>query len=150
MRLPSCLVDTNVLLRVTKQDDPLFPEVSRAVGVLLAADTTLFYTYQNVAEMWNVMTRAVENNGFGLAAKRALIELQAIEQAMSMLPEDESSYRRWRDLLQTYEIRGVQVHDTRLVAAMLAHGVRHILTLNGSHFARFPEIQVVYPQSVLQ
>ena len=150
MRLPSCLVDTNVILRVTKQDDPLFPEVSRAIGALLAADTTLFYTYQNIAEMWNVMTRAAENNGFGLTTKRALIELETIERAMSMLPEDESSYQRWRGLLQTYNIRGVQVHDTRLVAAMLTQGVKHILTFNASHFARFPEIQVVHPQSVLQ
>jgi hypothetical protein len=38
---------------------------------------------------------------------------------------------------------GVQVHDTRLVAAMLVHGVRHIFTLNVADFSRYGEITVV-------
>jgi predicted nucleic acid-binding protein len=76
MRLPSCLIDTNVLLRIAKRDDPLFPEASRAIDLLLASQTPLFYTYQNIAEMWNVMTRPVENNGFGLAIDRAVAEVE--------------------------------------------------------------------------
>jgi hypothetical protein len=33
-------------------------------------------------------------------------------------------------------------HDTRLVAAMLVYGIKHILTFNVSDFARYPNIIV--------
>jgi predicted nucleic acid-binding protein len=100
--------------------------------------------------MWNVMTRPLERNGFGLALENAAAEVRVIESAMRMLPEDESSYRHWRSLLSIYKICGLQVHDTRLVAAMVAQGVQHILTFNTSHFARFGEIHTIRPQDVPQ
>ena len=34
-------------------------------------------------------------------------------------------------------VQGVEVHDTRLVALMVAHGFKHILTLNGNDFSRY-------------
>ncbi len=37
----------------------------------------------------------------------------------------------------TYGVSGVQVHDARLVATMLVHGVTHILTFNTSGFTRY-------------
>lgn len=39
----------------------------------------------------------------------------------------------------------VNVHDTRLVAAMLVHGLTHILTFNISDFLPYPEITAVNP-----
>lgn len=41
-----------------------------------------------------------------------------------------------------------QVHDARLVALMQAHGITHILTLNGSDFTRYPGITPVDPASL--
>jgi hypothetical protein len=43
----------------------------------------------------------------------------------------------------------VQVHDARLVAAMLAHGVPQILTLNPRDFQRYTEITVLHPADVV-
>jgi hypothetical protein len=42
----------------------------------------------------------------------------------------------------------VQVHDTRLVAAMRVYRVTHLLTFNVADFGRFPGITTVHPQSV--
>ena len=36
-----------------------------------------------------------------------------------------------------HRVSGVQVHDARLVAAMVSHGVRHILTFNTADFNRY-------------
>jgi predicted nucleic acid-binding protein len=38
----------------------------------------------------------------------------------------------------------------RLVAAMHVHGATHLLTLNVRDFARYPDITVVHPQTVLE
>ncbi len=54
----------------------------------------------------------------------------------------------WRSLVETHEVRGVQVPDARLAAAMLVHSVPHILALNTADFARFPGFTAVRPQEV--
>ena len=36
-----------------------------------------------------------------------------------------------------YRVSGVQVHDARLVAAMIVHDVTHILTFNTQDFTRY-------------
>jgi hypothetical protein len=40
------------------------------------------------------------------------------------------------------------MHDVRLVALMLAHGVTHLLTLNGADFRRYSEITCLRPDAV--
>jgi hypothetical protein len=44
---------------------------------------------------------------------------------------------------------GVQVHDARLVALMMAHGLSHLLTLNPADFQRYPGITALSPSAVL-
>jgi predicted nucleic acid-binding protein len=39
----------------------------------------------------------------------------------------------------------VQVHDARLAASMMVHGVRRILTFNARDFTRFTAIEAVDP-----
>jgi len=45
-------------------------------------------------------------------------------------------------------VLGKNVHDARLVAAMLEHNITHLLTLNVKDFKRFDEITVVDPAEV--
>jgi predicted nucleic acid-binding protein len=45
-------------------------------------------------------------------------------------------------------VRGKNAHDARLVAAMLVHGLTHVLTFNGKDFARFGEIAVIPPDGL--
>jgi hypothetical protein len=44
---------------------------------------------------------------------------------------------------------GVQVHDARLVAAMLVHEVTYLLTLNKRDFMRYPGITVEHARDVV-
>ena len=47
---------------------------------------------------------------------------------------------------RTVAFGGKQVHDANIVATMLAHGERRLLTFNGADFRRFePMIEVVAP-----
>ena len=149
MAIPSCLIDTNILLRVSRRTDPQQRLVDAALNHLASSGTTLFYTHQNIAELWNVMTRPVVSNGFGLTVAEAEREVQVIESGMILLPENEHVYREWRKIVVQHAISGVQVHDARLVAAMQVHGVRHILTLNVGDFSRYSEIQAAHPSEVI-
>ena len=150
MRLASCLVDTNILIRSIRRHGVAYPEISTAIDRLLATETVLFYGHQNIAEMWNVMTRPFEKNGLGMSVSHAETEVKAVERVMLLLPESELVYQQWRKLVVTHTIRGVKVHDARLAALMYVHHVRFILTLNESDFSRFPEIEPIHPKMVLQ
>ncbi len=59
-------------------------------------------------------------------------------------------YSEWEHLANTYQVKGVNVHDTRLITFMLVHNLSHILTFNINNFQRFnSEIIVVHPDTVL-
>jgi predicted nucleic acid-binding protein len=148
MALASCLVDTNVLLRITRRSDPQHKLVDAALARLAGQGTLLHYTHQNIAELWNAMTRPVARNGLGLTASEAEREVQAIESGMLLLPDSEAVYREWRRIVMQHGVLGIQVHDARLAAAMYVHGVGHILTFNVVDFSRFSGLSAVNPGSI--
>src|ERR1700693_1593990 len=148
MAIPSCLVDTNILLRIARRSDPQHKLIDTALAKLASEGTTLHYTHQNIAELWNAMTRPVVRNGFGLSAAEAEREVRAIEAGMSFLPDREGVYREWRRIVLQYSVLGVQVHDARLAAAMYVHSVAHILTLNVTDFSRFSDLTAMHPGSI--
>lgn len=148
MRIVSCLVDTNVLLRATRRADPQHKIVDSALAALAEQRTVLYYTHQNIAELWNTMTRPVERNGLGLSPEEAEREVSAVEAGMSLLVDSEAAYREWRRIVVKHRISGVRVHDARLAAAMHVHGVEHILTFNVADFSRFEKISALHPDAV--
>jgi predicted nucleic acid-binding protein len=140
------LTDTGVLLRLAERADSHHATVRHAVRALRTRGDTLVAAPQNVAEFWNVCTRPVTaRGGFGLPVEETDRRVRLIERLVQILPDTADAYRHWRHLVVAHAVRGVQVHDARLVAWMLAHGVTHILTLNGADFARYPGITVVAP-----
>jgi len=148
MAIASCLVDTNILLRMTRLSDPQHQLVDGALTQLAGQGTILHYTHQNIAELWNAMTRPLTHNGFGLTVADAEREVQAIEAGMILLPDSEVVYREWRRIVVQHSVLGVQVHDARLAAAMYVHRVSHILTLNVSDFIRFSGLIAVHPNTL--
>lgn len=148
MPIPSCLVDTNILLRIARRTDPQHKLIDGALAKLASDRCRLYFTHQNMAELWNVMTRPVTRNGFGLNASDADREVRVIEAGMSLLPHSEAVYRAWRTIVVGSGVSGVQVHDARLAAVMEVHSVSHILTLNTADFSRFNGITAVHPSAV--
>jgi predicted nucleic acid-binding protein len=144
----SVLVDTNVLLRRTQPDHAQYNVAVESVGRCLAGGEPVYYTLQNIAEFWNVLTRPVARNGLAVSVAVALSEVEKIEQAIQLLPDTAAIYGEWKRLVLQHGVTGVKVHDARLVAAMNVHGVRRLLTFNAADFARFG-IELVHPASVL-
>jgi predicted nucleic acid-binding protein len=147
MALASCLVDTNILLRLASRSGAEHPIVDRALAHLAEQGTILHYTLQNMAEFWNVMTRPTARNGFGFSLIEAEREIRAIESGMILLPDNAAVYARWRNIIVQFGVSGVQVHDARLAAAMYVHGVTHILTLNVADFSRFAGLTALHPEN---
>lgn len=81
----------------------------------------------------------------GLETESFLADLERI---VTVLRDTPRVYAEWRRIVVEHEVRGVQVHDARIAAAMRAHGVERILTYNPGDFKRFAGIVAVRPGEV--
>jgi predicted nucleic acid-binding protein len=51
-------------------------------------------------------------------------------------------------LIVANRVNGVQVHDARLVAVMMAHGIRQIVTFDMGDFRRYAAIEAIHPDKI--
>ncbi|MBD2771915.1 type II toxin-antitoxin system VapC family toxin [Iningainema tapete] len=144
----SYLVDTNVLVRLVHRVDPMHPHVQSAYTVLQTQGEILYIIPQNLIEFWVVATRPTSTNGLGLTLTEASQELSILKDLFQLKPDISTIFVGWEQLVAKHQVMGKPAHDTRLVAAMIAHKLSHLLTFNTNDFKRFSEITVVDPRSI--
>ena len=143
------LADTNILLRFLLRNDPAYPIIRQAVRTLKTRREQVVTTPQNIAEFWNVCTRpTTARGGLGLNIEATERRVRLLERHFRVLPDNSATYQQWKALVLAHHVRGVQVHDARIVAAMLGSGVGSILTTNVSDFRRYPGISVFAPEDI--
>lgn len=147
------LLDTNVVLRWVNPLDGRHAEIAAAIEAIRDAGHTPAVVPQVLYELWVVATRPTEANGLGksseeteethaLIANTILPLLLTLDDTPAILPA-------WLDLVSGHTVQGKPAHDARIVAAMLCHEVTHLVTFNASDFARYSEITVTSPESIL-
>ena len=95
-----------------------------------------------------VATRPAAVNGLGLTAAEAATELGRVLGLFALLPETAAVFLEWRRLVTTHAVAGKNAHDAGLVAAMVVHGLTHLLTFNVADFSRYTVIQAIDPATV--
>jgi predicted nucleic acid-binding protein len=141
----SVFVDTNVLLRAADPGDAKHEAAVTALAALVGSGEVLAITPQIAAEFWNVATRPVQNNGLDMSIDEARNEMVRLEGFFLICEESVDVYAEWKRLVVAHAVKGVQVHDTRIVAAMNVYGIRRIVTFNGDDFQRYKDIEVIVP-----
>jgi predicted nucleic acid-binding protein len=116
----SVLLDTSILLRAFDRTHHQYGSIRQAIRNLWKSNESLVVTVQNIDEFWNVSTRPIANNGFGLSPLQVQRRIETIERFCSVVTESVDSYRHWKELVAVHGIVGVSVHDARLVAVMHA------------------------------
>jgi len=144
----ACLLDSNILLRISKSNDPQHAAISQALHALVGQGVRLCYTSQTLGEFWNASTRPLDKNGFGLSIVETDRLARVIERDFELLPDSREVHDRWRSLLVAHNIQGVQVHDARLAASMYVHGVGQLLTINVRDFRRFAGLRILHPSEL--
>lgn len=142
------LVDTNVLIFSIQPSSPWHEASIKAIEFSLDASEPVFVLPQNVAEFWNVCTRPADKNGLGLSPAEAERQLTSLDSILTVLHETPDVYLLWRRIVVEHEVRGIQVHDARIAASMMVHGVDRLLTYNPRDFKRFAGITPVRPDEV--
>lgn len=127
---------------------PMYADARRAVASLTKPGNQLSIIAQNLIEFWAVATRPVVSNGLALSIADTAAHIKSFQQTFTLLPDTPDIFSEWTRLVELHSVVGRQAHDARLVAAMVVHGVSHLLTFNDADFKRYNEITVVNPQNV--
>jgi len=144
----SYLVDTNVLLRSVQKSHPMESQAANSIELLLRQREILVITSQNLIEFWCVATRPEANNGLGISISETVRPIESFKRVLVLLPDTESIFSEWEQLVVQYQVSGKQVYDARLVASMNTHRITHLLTFNTADFKRYDGITVLSPSSV--
>jgi predicted nucleic acid-binding protein len=142
------LLDTNVLARSAEPADKDYKTAADAVANLRAQGHELCLVPQNFYEFWVISTRPAAQNGRGKSPDEVTAEFTALKPLFTLLPDTPAVFPHWEALVATHQVSGKPAHDARLAAAMLVHGVAHILTFNDADFRRFAGITPVVPAGV--
>lgn len=143
------LLDTNILLRMSDGNSPVNLLAGRATANLLQQGHSVYITSQNLVEFWAVATRPLAVNGLGWSIEQTYAEVEQLLNQFPLLEETQQVFTNWLNYVSTNKVMGKRVHDARLVAVMLAHGVTHLLTFNTDDFTTKEGIVIVHPQSVI-
>ena len=143
------LVDTGVLLRLVIRSDPAHPEARNAIRILKSRGDRLITLPQNAAEFWNVCTRPPSaRRGYNLSIQDTAKKLRLVERLIEIRPASQAAFQEWKRLVVAHSVRGVQVHDARIVATMKVQGINNIVSFNASDFRRYSGITATFPKDV--
>ena len=138
-------VDTNVLVYATYDGSPMH---SGALALLRAAHeggARLCLSRQVLREFLATTTRSAADAPALLPTTAAIEDVRRFSRDFHVVEDGPQVSTQLLRLLERYPTAGRQVHDANIVATMLAHGVRRLLTYNAADFRRYAGEIVIEP-----
>jgi predicted nucleic acid-binding protein len=140
-------VDTNVLVYATNARSPWRRDAEALLSLARQRGIELVISTQVVREYLAVTTRPEAGKIDKSTVRDALDNVRTFQSELRVIPEDSAVSERFVELVEQYEVGGKQVHDANIVACMLIHGVRSLLTFNAHDFKRFADLITILPIS---
>ena len=147
--MTTALLDTNVLIRLDHVGNPDREIARQAIERLVDEQHHLRTVPQVLYEYWVVVTRPAESNGLGFSTSDAEKMLGDLKELFPPFRDERGILEPWEDLVVQHQCQGKVAHDARLVAAMIRHGLAHLVTFNDKHFSRFTGIAAVTPNAIV-
>ena len=132
-------LDTNILVYAYRPELPFHRSALRILSQLMNGDATWALTYQVLHEFYSVLTnpRLFAAPSTPDEAIRAISVLLASPSAV-LIGETEGHFAVLERLLTSAAVLGPMVHDARIVAICICHGVDELYSADRD-FSRFSE-----------
>lgn len=131
-------LDTNVLVRAQYEAAPTHSLARHRITEAGESGETLYISRQVVREYLATVTRPQPWSP-PETMDSALRHVAEFEMTFEILEDGPRVAERLVMLCREVPLGGRQVHDANIVATMLAHGERRLLTFNAADFRRFGE-----------
>ena len=138
-------LDTNILVGAHRQDSEFHEPASEALASLATGHEPWAIPWPCVHEFFSVVTRP------GVFVPASTLDEAAIQidvwlgsPSVHLLTEGTRHWATLRDVITSSKTIGPRVHDARIAAICLEHGVRELWTADRD-FSRFPQLRTRNP-----
>lgn len=138
-------IDTNILVYAHRGDSQFFAAASDILIDLANRSDRWAIPWPCLHEFYSVVTKP-KSFAPPTPAATALDQINALLQSPSLvlLTETERHWSVLRDIVTTAPVRGIKIHDAKIAAICLQHGVRELWSADRD-FSRFPQLKTRNP-----
>jgi len=133
-------VDTNILVYAHRRDSPWHTAAAKALVTLAEGQDRWALPWPCVHEFIGVATHPrIYAPPSELASAIDQVEAWLESPTVEPIGEEGSYWSKLRELLRAGKVTGPRVHDARIAALCMLHGVRELWTADRD-FSRFPQL----------
>ena len=138
-------VDTNILVYAHRADSPFHQKADSIIAALAEGRPSWAIPWPCLYEFYAIVTHPRIYNPPTPAAD-ALIQLHRWLESptLILLHESESFFETFAVLVTKSGVQGGAIHDARIAALCLRHGVKKLLSADRD-FSRFPQLRTENP-----
>jgi len=138
-------VDTQILVYSVREDSPDHVAASKCLRGLAEGDEPWAITWPNLHEFLAIVTHPrIYKPPTPLAEALLQIHYWQESPSLRLLGEPPLYFSYLRQTLEASRVTGPRIHDARIAALCLAHGVRQLYTADRD-FSRFPGLTTLNP-----
>lgn len=140
-------VDSNLLVYSHRRDSPWHAAAKRRLAQLAEGAASWAIPWACVHEFIAIVTHPkIYRPPSTLAQAIEQVDCWLESPSLVLIGERDAYWERLRGLLRSAKVAGPKVHDARIAAVCLLHGVRELWTVDRD-FSRFSELGVRNPLS---
>jgi len=138
-------LDTNLLVHAHRRDASLHKKTMSSIGYLAEAPRPWAICYHSLIEFYGIVTQPRIWREAS-TAQQAIDQIHAWKESptLRILSDTGASLEILEGLLLRGKVQASLVHDARIAACCLSHGVQELWTVDRD-FSRFPELKVRNP-----
>ncbi len=138
-------LDTNLLIYAHRQDSPFHGAAQGVVAALAEGRASWAIPWPCLHEFFAIATHArIYSPPSTPDQASRQIEAWLASPSLLLLAENERHWPQLRGLIDQARVRGPMVHDARIAALCLSHGVRELWSADRD-FSRIPGLRVRNP-----
>jgi toxin-antitoxin system PIN domain toxin len=138
-------LDTNLLVFAHREDSPFYPAALQCIAGLAESSAPWAIPWPCVHEFFSIVTHPrVFKPPTPINSVLDQIEAWLESPSLVLLHESPAHWSALRSLLQVGRVAGPMVHDARIAALCLQHGVRELWSADRD-FNRFPALRTRNP-----
>jgi toxin-antitoxin system PIN domain toxin len=138
-------VDTNLLVYAHREDSEFHAAARESVDSLRHQPAAWAIPWPCIHEFIAIATHpAIYKPASTLAEALGFVDSLLVSPQLHLLAESPGYFEKLRDIATTARLKGPRIHDARIAALCLHHGVSELLSADRD-FSAFPQLKVRNP-----
>ena len=134
-------IDTNVLIYLINENSSFHTSALKIFNNLI--NTSQLWISRQIIREYFAVTSKTGFVEYPLSSSEIIYDIKIFETIFDITDENFNTTTHLLELIEKYDISGVKIHDTNIVASMIQYGISHLFTYNITDFNIFDEIALI-------